>query len=716
MPLPPFFELGEVSDVAVAVVAGGIGLTVLLANPRDPANAYFAAFMGFLAAGGLAGVAHIVTTSVHLDLQNAAAAGADVGSRLEVATRNVILAERMFWIPYIFDPITLLYFASIYPRRNRLHRPAVLVPFAVAALVLLAINVFVPVEVPSLVTTGQHIGPFGHPVLRAAILVYVLAAYLLSLSVLVSLLGDPAGGIARERARLLIVGLGVAVFARIGLTLEDFPVIGVLLYDAFRVQTGVILLRLAQTLIALAALAAWASWARRRLDAEGRDDLRRVVRATALAICALAVLVWLPTPLVLSTLPYETGSAFEVASPALGALLNALERMRYSGRWLIFGGVVGYSILRYQLFDLSTRARRLALQAIAGALLLGGFALLVALVDDALLSDLADRPGPLLVLAVAAALALFLAFDAARRALARRVPEPDAEEVRLRKMEVYRAAVEDARPPEALRTLREEMGLTDAEAAAVETLVRAPRGGPLAPGAVVAGRYRAPGGGRVFLAEDLLLDRAVVLKEVHEGGGAEARLAGALSHPNVVVVHDVVRHRQGSLIVMEYVAGGSLEERLREHGPLGAREAVDLLRGVVAGLAAVHARGVVHGDVKPANVLLTPDGTPKLSDFGVAQRERAATVTLATAPRGLTPRYAAPEVAAGGRATPASDVWSAGRLFLDAVGAADLDALPADVPPEVAAAVRRALARDAGARFPDAAAFLAATGALPAPR
>lgn len=167
---------------------------------------------------------------------------------------------------------------------------------------------------------------------------------------------------------------------------------------------------------------------------------------------------------------------------------------------------------------------------------------------------------------------------------------------------------------------------------------RGPRGTPSrrgpSPGRTMRGRYRvarplAEGSfGRVWLATDLDLRRDVALKEVlpawqHDARAQvafrrEAFLAGSIAHPNVVTVHGVEQVRGRPLLVMEYVPGGTLEQRLRECGPLPPEEALRVADGILAGLEALHARGILHRDLKPSNVLLGTDGTPKLADFGVA--------------------------------------------------------------------------------------------------
>ena len=203
----------------------------------------------------------------------------------------------------------------------------------------------------------------------------------------------------------------------------------------------------------------------------------------------------------------------------------------------------------------------------------------------------------------------------------------------------------------------------------------------------VLGPYRVEaelGGGSfgtVFRARDLTLDREVALKVLRPGGLVpaaalldEARAAAAVSHPNVCIIHAVDSSLGAPMIVMEYVAGRPLSQLLAE-GPLAPEPAAALGRQIALGIAAAHAQGVVHGDLKPANVLVTPAGTVKVVDFGMARRSSSPVQGEETglwdpgAAGGIsgTPAYMAPEQARGEPATPASDVFSLGVLLYELV-------------------------------------------------
>ncbi|MEU5398348.1 protein kinase [Streptomyces sp. NPDC005963] len=208
---------------------------------------------------------------------------------------------------------------------------------------------------------------------------------------------------------------------------------------------------------------------------------------------------------------------------------------------------------------------------------------------------------------------------------------------------------------------------------------------------VIDGRFeleaRLGGGGMgtVWRARDLVLDRAVALKEVRppDPGLAEydpeaarllrarvlreARALARVEHPNVVTIHHVVDGGDDTYpwLVMELVTGGSLQDRLAR-GPMAPVEAATLGLEISAALRAAHDVGIQHRDVKPANVLLRPDGRPVLTDFGIAAI-RESTVLTATGSLIGTPDYMAPERIAGQDGGPGSDLWSLAMMLYVAV-------------------------------------------------
>ena len=183
--------------------------------------------------------------------------------------------------------------------------------------------------------------------------------------------------------------------------------------------------------------------------------------------------------------------------------------------------------------------------------------------------------------------------------------------------------------------------------------------------------------GEVWLAEDTLLGRPVAIKQLRTDPDAtlgqwgermrrEARLAAQLNHPNAVAIYDLIIVEDQPYVVMEYVPGDSLARRIRSAGKLPPEQAGRWIGQVAAALEAAHARGVVHRDVKPANILITPEDSAKLADFGIARSVQDVSQTQTGIMVG-TPAFLAPEVARGGDPSPASDVWSLGATLYAAV-------------------------------------------------
>jgi hypothetical protein len=271
---------------------------------------------------------------------------------------------------------------------------------------------------------------------------------------------------------------------------------------------------------------------------------------------------------------------------------------------------------------------------------------------------------------------------------------------------------------------------------------------------LLGGRYRlesvlASGGmGRVWRAQDSRLQRSVAVKILRsEFAGdatfrsrfrAEAHCAALLNHPHIAAVHDygeAVAMDSGeplAYLVMELVDGESLSDLLARSGRLDASQTLRIIGQTAAALAAAHASGVVHRDVKPANILVTPDLEVKITDFGIAQS--ACSVPLTGTGKVIgTAHYLSPEQAAGGKATPASDVYALGVVTYECLagrrpfeGESSVQValqqiqdppppLPPTVPEDVRRLVEQAMAKDPAARFPDGAALRDAIDRLAAP-
>ncbi|WP_067453375.1 serine/threonine-protein kinase [Actinomadura macra] len=187
------------------------------------------------------------------------------------------------------------------------------------------------------------------------------------------------------------------------------------------------------------------------------------------------------------------------------------------------------------------------------------------------------------------------------------------------------------------------------------------------------------GMGTVWRAYDVMLDREVAVKEVvlppglndaergvlYERTFREARASARLSHPGVVIVHDVVEESDRPWIVMELVLAPSLQDLL-DQGPIEHRQVAEIGLQMLAALRHAHEKGILHRDVKPSNVLITDAGRVVLTDFGIAQVEGDATLTQTGLVMG-SPAYIPPERAQGERAVPASDLWALGATLYAAL-------------------------------------------------
>jgi serine/threonine-protein kinase len=178
----------------------------------------------------------------------------------------------------------------------------------------------------------------------------------------------------------------------------------------------------------------------------------------------------------------------------------------------------------------------------------------------------------------------------------------------------------------------------------------------------------------VYRAQDLALGRLVAVKILHptltgdaqflERFQHEAQAAASLSHPNIVMVHDVGQDGDRHYIVMELVEGDDLKTVIRHWAPLPLDKALDLAIQICSGVGYAHRAGFVHCDVKPQNVLVTRDGRAKVADFGIARVISEATMSRSDLAWG-TPHYFSPEQAAGESATPASDVYAIGVILFE---------------------------------------------------
>ena len=197
---------------------------------------------------------------------------------------------------------------------------------------------------------------------------------------------------------------------------------------------------------------------------------------------------------------------------------------------------------------------------------------------------------------------------------------------------------------------------------------------------VLSGRYvleeciGSGGMAEVWRANDHLLARTVAVKILHaaykndvefiERFHREAKAAAGLSHPNIVSIFDVGLEGDDHFIVMEYVPGSTLKEKIKNEAPLDIPIAVRIAKDIASGLAHAHANNIVHCDIKPHNILMTDDNRAKIGDFGIARAVTESTMTYSGSVMGSV-HYFSPEQARGSMITPKSDVYSLGIVMYE---------------------------------------------------
>lgn len=240
----------------------------------------------------------------------------------------------------------------------------------------------------------------------------------------------------------------------------------------------------------------------------------------------------------------------------------------------------------------------------------------------------------------------------------------------------------------------------------------------------------------VYLAHDQLLDRQVAVKILRPQFSSdeefitrfrrEAKAAARLSNPSIVNIYDVGEDNHRHYIVMEYVAGETLKTAIDRNGKLSAPRALNIAVGIASALEHAHDRGVVHCDIKPHNILLTPDFIPKVADFGIAKAISTTTATTSSAIMGSV-HYLSPEQAKGEKLTAQSDLYSLGVVIFEmltgelpfngesavSIALKHVQAKPPsllekcpDLPLLLDAVVARLLAKEPADRYPTAAALI----------
>jgi TolB-like protein len=198
-------------------------------------------------------------------------------------------------------------------------------------------------------------------------------------------------------------------------------------------------------------------------------------------------------------------------------------------------------------------------------------------------------------------------------------------------------------------------------------------------GSLVAGKYQIVeeigrgGMGVVYKAEDIKLKRCVAVKflpphlmdspELKQRFLIEAQAAAALSHPNICVIHEVGESEERPYIAMEYVEGETLRDKIKK-GPLKVEEALDLAIQIAAGLGESHRKGIIHRDIKSANIMVTEKGQAKVMDFGLAKLRGGSSLTRSQTTLG-TVAYMSPEQARGNELDGRTDIWSLGVILYE---------------------------------------------------
>lgn len=611
--------------------------------------------------------------------------------------------HRLAYIALAMDPFFLAAFSRSYPyERWSVGHALLLGGSGILGAACLAL---VLVRPEAIVVTGYGASPrgFGNVLLVSNLAVGYTGAWLISVRATTE---APTAGLARQ-AGWLTFAVGMTVLPRLALVVHDVRFASWLAETSSwsaGLQMAVVISM--EGSIALIALVAAAVIARKS---------RTAFKATAAAGAAAALFLLASTPLYF--VPFSLTYA-------------------YSARWIPFALVLVHGLVVHGVAEFH-RAADVTLAAIGGAL--GSWTtLLIALVVLGPGSEVA---------AFAVALAAAVPSAVATRWLVRRLFGTAPSAADSRRLELYRAAVaaratEEGVPASARRDLdaeRRRLGVSVEEARALEHAVRPVSSGSLragdepVPGLVVETFLAEGAHGRVFAARRHTSGKEVVLKELKPARDAQHRerlwaefaSLRQLTDPRVVRLLDVHVVNGSTFLELERVAGQSLEEVLAQEG--GHPSPVDLADDLLGALEVAHARGIVHGDVKPANVLVRPRGSAVLTDFGISSirdlraspHDTASAFDQTLELRG-TLGYLAPEQVRGER-SPRSDLYAAGlviyealarRPALDIEGFAPYEALERvanptidldAVPPHWRPFLRRALAPSPSDRYRSAA-------------
>lgn len=656
---------------AVAAIAGLVAAVVGLADPQRQANRWLAAYLGleavsfaFVALGGVLRSTGLASAHVPSGRTWGAAA----------SNLNVVFS--------VAGTASLVYLASVFPR----HRGVRTSRLGAALLVLAAGGLLAAESLAGWVSTSA--GPLDPGSLASS--AYVVACYLAAdVLLLRSFRGEP-GGVMGDQVRVVTAGVLVATVPWIAVEITE---VLTALADRAAGASAATFTEFAAWPLLLGLL--FAGLLREvpdhRLPGLRRDQLPPLRRLVGGAFGLFAGFwlaghaVNLGTVVGLSLAPVWT----DVRDVAALATLEV--------RWLVLGAAMLVGFARQEALGVDDRVVRLALAAIG------------TLAAFALAGVTALALGPWWAAGVASTL-----FAAGVVAASRLTGSPGEAYLDRQRLAAYRRHLARAHGEGGdvdLERVRRRLDVSRREhdllAAAVEAEGTPREGGRSLGRFEVVERLGAGATGTAFLVRDG--DALAVLKRLHPGvevrrsSGERSELAVArrVSHPHVLPIHDVVELDRGTAILTDYAEGGSLADRLDADGPLDPSEVAAIADQALDGLAALHREHVVHGDVKPANLLLDGSGDVLVADFGVS-RTREGTREGQVAG---TPGFMAPERARGEPATPANDVYGVAVTCLELLTGTRGPAALEEVDPAWRAWLEPALAEDPEDRYPDAAAM-----------
>jgi len=619
-----------------AIVSASFGALVLAGRKRRTANAFLAFFLFLIAGNQAAETLRAMATDP---------------------------ATQTFWFRIascfaFLDPIALYYFASVFPERNWLNqRLPVTIVTAIGGLLALA-------------APGLELPAAGGLYTHSVVLVWTVYTAIVYTVVFVHFLQTCLDAEPRSPSSWAYPAICVAAVPVWSRAIQQFPL-------AVREWTGIELVAGPSlgwsTMLVFASVGAAVG-----LGVLALETRRRAHRAwPVLAVGAGAGLL----VAVLDVFPKVFKAAKLAGYPILELKPWGVAAAGGALRWLVFGLALSAALVRYRFLDLGIEARRWIARVLGTSGVLG-----LATSTVVAVAELPPPIGGLVRIREALLLGIVFMLTKPGRVLADRVAErvygvPRRDDLSAR-IEAYRRGVEQAHEEgrvvaedDQIKRLRRELDLGPTVASVVETTTGSSGSRPLVPGETIDGRYGIErelgdgGAGRAVLATDRMLDRRVVLKEVLTRAGEarqaalrEARLGAGVDHPNVVTVHDVIDRPSSLVIVMSHMPGGSLASRLADGQSLPRDRAVQLLDGVLSGLAAIHAEGIVHRDLKPSNILLADDGTPMIADFSIAHEAAEETLAFEEGPIEGTPGYMAPEQQRGDAVDERADMYAVGVI------------------------------------------------------